>query len=103
MRIDCPYCGARDQGEFSYLGDAAPRRPTGAVAPETDTRTTRTEAMFDYVYIRDNPAGRLRELWYHAFGCRAWLEVTRDVRTHEIVHVIADDAADGTTVRGDGR
>ena len=35
MRIDCPCCGLRDSGEFSFLGDAAPKRPTGFdAAPE---------------------------------------------------------------------
>ena len=29
----------------------------------------------NYVYLRDNPAGPTRELWYHAAGCRAWLVV----------------------------
>ncbi len=38
----------------------------------------------DYVYLRDNPAGPHRELWQHVSGCRAWLVVTRDTRTHEI-------------------
>ena len=38
-------------------------------------------ALFDYVYLRDNPAGAHRELWYHGAGCRAWLVVTRDTRT----------------------
>jgi len=40
--------------------------------------------MFDYVYLRDNLAGLMREHWYHAQGCRNWLVVTRDTRTHEI-------------------
>ncbi|PZN92498.1 MAG: sarcosine oxidase subunit delta [Hyphomicrobiales bacterium] len=76
MRITCPYCGTRDAQEFSYLGDASPKRPEG---PET------TEAvMHDYVHLRDNPAGRHRELWYHGAGCHAWLVVTRDTRTHAI-------------------
>ena len=75
MRIDCPHGGARDQGEFTVLGDAAPKRPeTGGSA----------KAFYEYVYLRDNPAGELTELWYHAGGCRAWLRVTRDVRTHAI-------------------
>lgn len=73
MRLPCPYCGDRDAQEFVYRGDAAPTRPDG------------DEGMFEYVYLRDNPAGPLRELWYHANGCRNWLVVTRDTRTHEIV------------------
>ncbi|HEV2677419.1 MAG TPA: sarcosine oxidase subunit delta [Aliidongia sp.] len=77
MRIPCPFCGPRDAHEFAYLGDASLARPDPA-APDAD-------ALFhDYVYLRDNPAGSLRELWYHAAGCRQWLAVTRDTRTHQI-------------------
>lgn len=78
MRIPCPHCGERDAREFSYLGDAAPTRPRAdaADAPERFT---------EYVYLRDNPAGPLRELWYHGSGCQAWLRVTRDTRTHTIL------------------
>lgn len=79
MRIDCPHCGERGVEEFSYLGDAAPRRPH-ADAP--------LEAWAGYVYLRDNPAGLHRELWYHAAGCHAWLVVERDTRTHRI-HSVA--------------
>jgi heterotetrameric sarcosine oxidase delta subunit len=79
MRIDCLCCGARDVGEFSYLGDATPQRPEGLDADPA--------AMFDYVYLRTNPAGLHRELWYHGAGCRSWLVVTRDTRTHAISNV----------------
>lgn len=72
MRIPCPYCGDRDAQEFVYRGDAAPQRPTGE------------DGMFDYVYLRDNPEGPIREHWYHAQGCRTWILVTRDTRTHRI-------------------
>jgi methylglutamate dehydrogenase subunit B len=75
MRIPCPYCGSRDVQEFSYLGDADLRRPDPE-APET--------AFHDYVYLRDNPAGPHRELWYHGSGCRNWLVVTRNTVTHDI-------------------
>jgi sarcosine oxidase subunit delta len=72
MRLPCPYCGERDASEFVFRGDAAPVRPkTG-------------DGLFDYVYIRDNPAGPIREHWYHAQGCRNWLVVSRDTLTHEI-------------------
>jgi sarcosine oxidase subunit delta len=78
MRIPCPHCGPRDVREFSYLGDAAPTRPDPAAADALERFT-------EYVYLRDNPAGPLRELWYHGAGCQAWLAVTRDTRTHEIL------------------
>lgn len=74
MRIDCPHCGLRDKREFAYLGAARPR-PEGA-APAAD--------WFAYVYLRDNPAGPIEEFWQHDGGCRAWLIVTRDTRTHRI-------------------
>jgi sarcosine oxidase subunit delta len=77
MRIPCPYCGDRDAHEFAYLGDAAVKRPDPG-APGA------AEAFFDYVYVRDNPAGPHRELWYHAAGCHSWIVVTCDTRTHAI-------------------
>ncbi len=77
MRIPCPCCGERDTREFSYLGDAAVRRPDAASA-DSD------KAFFDYVYLRDNRAGEQQEFWYHAAGCRSWLVVTRNTVTHEI-------------------
>jgi sarcosine oxidase subunit delta len=76
MRIPCPHCGLRDLQEFSYLGDATLTRP--------DDLEASPAAMHDYVYLRDNPSGPHRELWYHGVGCRAWLAVTRDTRTHAI-------------------
>jgi methylglutamate dehydrogenase subunit B len=82
MRIPCPYCGLRDVHEFVCRGE------TDMARPDQD------EDMFDYVYLRDNPVGPVREHWYHAQGCRNWLLVTRDTITHEISHaVLAKDAA----------
>jgi len=75
MRIPCPYCGSRDSSEFSYRSDAVPVRP----APDAPI-----SAFHDYVYLRRNPAGLIREHWYHASGCRQWLVVERDTVTHII-------------------
>jgi methylglutamate dehydrogenase subunit B len=86
MRIPCPHCGLRGHDEFSYYGDAAPIRPDPA--PPTAERL-----FVEYVYLRANPAGMHRELWYHAAGCRAWLVVERDVRTHQIAGVTPASAA----------
>ncbi|MGI9400970.1 MAG: sarcosine oxidase subunit delta [Rhizobiaceae bacterium] len=77
MRIPCPYCGDRDQGEFTYLGDAMVKRP--------DPEPPQSSMLFhDYVYLRDNPAGWHKEYWYHEQGCRCWLIVERNTLTHEI-------------------
>ena len=78
MRIPCPYCGLRDHDEFVYYGDAALLRRPDPAAPEAG------QAFFEYVYIRVNPAGPHRELWFHQGGCHDWLVVTRDTRTHAI-------------------
>jgi sarcosine oxidase subunit delta len=82
MRFKCPHCGERGLVEFLYHGDATVARPKdGGVAP--------TEGWTDYVYFRENPNGVHKELWYHAAGCHAWLVVTRDLRSHEILGVQA--------------
>ncbi|MEO8486375.1 MAG: sarcosine oxidase subunit delta [Betaproteobacteria bacterium] len=76
MLIRCPWCGPRAQAEFTYGGDASVRRPA-TDASEAD--------WFAYVYLRDNPKGPHDELWLHSAGCRSWLEVRRDTRTHDVL------------------
>lgn len=79
MLIPHPLLGPRDAQEFVYLGDARLLdRPDGLAEGAA-------EAFFDYVYLRDNPAGVHRELWFHEQGDRSWLVVTRNTVTHEIL------------------
>ena len=76
MRIPCPICGNRDRREFYYQGAASMLdRP----APDAGT-----DAFADWLHLRDNPAGRVRDLWYHEAGCGAWLVVDRDTVTHQV-------------------
>lgn len=88
MRITCPHCGERDRREFYYVGDAlAINRP----APDAGA-----EAWNDYVHNRDNPAGVTKDLWYHESGCSAWIVVTRNTVTHEIIATqLASEAKEG--------
>ncbi len=79
MRIDCPLCGPRDQREFTPKGAAL-----YADRPEGETWS---DAWHDHLHLRDNPAGRSRELWYHGAGCTVWLIIERDTRTHEVFSV----------------
>jgi methylglutamate dehydrogenase subunit B len=86
LSIPCPWCGARDQTEFTYGGDGSLQRPH-ADAPQQE--------WLDYVYLRDNPRGRHHELWHHTASCRRWILVERDTLTHEItaasaVGILAD-------------
>ena len=77
MRITCPHCGERDRREFYYRGAAADlERP----APDAGE-----EAWDNFVYLRENPAGVTRDLWYHEGGCGALVVVTRDTVTHEVL------------------
>lgn len=87
MIIDHPLLGPRDAAEFYIKGDAGLiERPDGMTAKDAE--------MHDYVYLRDNPAGEHRELWYHEQGDRSWLVVTRNTLTHEILKVeLARDVA----------
>ena len=88
MIINHPLLGPRDAQEFVYLGDAnLINRPDGLAEGAAD-------AFYEYLYLRDNPAGEHRELWYHEQGDRSWLVVTRNTLTHEISSVeLARDVA----------
>jgi heterotetrameric sarcosine oxidase delta subunit len=75
IQIDCPFCGRRDEVEFSYRGDATVKRPSGQEGQE---------AFHDYVYGRQNPRGWHLEWWHHSGGCRQFLKVVRHTMTHEV-------------------
>lgn len=88
MLINHPLLGPRDAQEFTYLGDARLIHRPAADGPDA------ADAFYDYLYLRDNPAGAHRELWYHEFGDRSWIVVTRDTRTHAILNTeLARDVA----------
>ena len=78
LRIKCPWCGVRNEDEFSYGGDATVERPADDASQDD---------WYDYVYIRDNTAGRHLEYWHHVNGCRAWIVLDRDTLTHEIFSI----------------
>jgi sarcosine oxidase subunit delta len=78
MRIRCPYCGERDMAEFFAMGAALPARPAADAG---------AAVWHDHIFLRDNPLGESVEWWQHQHGCRAWLVLTRDTRTHAILGV----------------
>ena len=77
MQINCPWCGPRDEEEFSCGGQAGIERPENP-ADVSD------EEWAAYLFTRVNPEGLHREMWRHTFGCRQWFLVDRDTLTHEI-------------------
>ncbi len=79
MRITCPFCGPRDEAEFTFRGDATVVRP----GPDAGA-----EAFAAYIYDRKNPKGWHVEWFHHSTGCRQWLKVRRHTVTHEVSDVV---------------
>jgi len=75
LRIPCPWCGLRDEPEFTYGGEANLTRP----AADIDDA-----GWAHYLFDRANCKGRHRERWCHTFGCGQWFNLERDTVTHEI-------------------
>jgi len=78
LRIECPYCGVRDEQEFVFGGPSSITRP--------GTQCTDQE-WTQYLYFRDNPRRLHAERWCHSFGCGQWFNVLRDTLTHVVRRV----------------
>ncbi len=86
LLIECPWCGTRDQREFTCGGEAHIVRPA-------DPHDLSDEEWADYLFMRKNPKGRHLEQWCHTAGCRRWFNVVRDTVSYEISHVYRAGAA----------
>lgn len=78
LLIHCPWCGARDESEFSYGGEAD-------IVRSPDPDAVDDAAWADYVFMRSNTRGLHREQWVHAHGCRRWFKAERDTVSYDIV------------------
>ena len=78
LRINCPWCGTRDELEFSCGGEAHVTRP---MIDADDA------AWSDYLFFKENTKGIHYEQWLHKYGCGRWFNVARDTVTHEIYAV----------------
>jgi len=74
LLVPCPNCGPRSASDFHYVGESKAR-------PDTDTTTP--EEWRDYLYIKDNPASWLKEVWYCRAGCRQFFAAERNTATNE--------------------
>jgi sarcosine oxidase, subunit delta len=75
LEIPCPWCGLREEREFSARGPVVAR-------PDPDTAS---DAQWTaYLYQSPNARGRLREYWVHTHGCGQLFVIVRDTLTHEI-------------------
>jgi heterotetrameric sarcosine oxidase delta subunit len=70
--IPCPNCGPREHTEFTFGGELR------------ELESADREEDFRRVYLRANAPGPQTERWFHAYGCRRWLTLSRDTVTNEI-------------------
>jgi sarcosine oxidase, subunit delta len=80
LLIECPWCGPRQDTEFSYGGEA------GIVRPKNPSGLS-DEEWAQYLYVRNNRRGNHLEQWCHSSGCRRWFQVVRDTATNQIFGV----------------
>ena len=77
LQIPCPWCGVRNQSEFTYGGEAHIVRPK-------DPESLSDAEWADYLFMRKNPRGPHLEQWHHAYGCRRWFNVQRNTVSYRI-------------------
>ncbi len=80
LLIPCPWCGPRDESEFTCGGEAHIQRP-----PDPDALDDVEWA--DYLFMRTNSKGHHCERWCHTRGCGRWFNVERHTVTHDIISV----------------
>ena len=86
LEINCPWCGPRDQDEFTCGGEAH------IVRPDEPEKLSDSD-WADYLFCRKNPKGRHHEQWCHTAGCRKWFNAVRDTVTYQFegVYRIGED------------
>jgi heterotetrameric sarcosine oxidase delta subunit len=77
LNITCPFCGTRNESEFSFGGPVG----GGRIDPNNSTDADWVE----YLMVVPNPLGPVEEKWWHVRGCGEWLTIWRDTRTHKIL------------------
>jgi len=80
IAIPCPWCGERDESEFSYGREAHVDYPA-------DPQALDDRQWAEFVYVRANDKGPLRERWCHSAGCRRWFNVVRDTVSYKVLAV----------------
>lgn len=78
--IECPWCGPREEIDFSYGGQAH--------VPYPDNPAELNDRQWaEYVFFRDNTNGPFAERWVHTAGCRRWFNAIRDTVTYRFLAV----------------
>ena len=76
MLFPCPFCGPRDETEFTYVGE-----PKARPEPADDVSD---QAWAAYLYVNANPKGSAREIWLH-LTCMEMFVMTRDTATNAVI------------------
>jgi len=82
--IECPWCGPREEVEFTYGGQAHIPYPQDPAALDD-------EQWAHYLFFRDNTRGLFAERWCHGAGCRRWFNAVRDTVTYAFHTVYRPD------------
>lgn len=95
LLIECPFCGARDEDEFRFGGEAHVPRP----GPAPDVADA---CWADYLHMRSNLKGVALERWCHSSGCGQCFNLARDTVSHRIfaVYRMGEEAPDITGIDG---
>ena len=80
LLIPCPWCGPREETEFTCGGEAHIARPRQPSALSDDQ-------WANYLFMRQNPKGVHHERWRHTLGCGRWFNVARHTVSDEILAV----------------
>ena len=73
--LHCPLNGPRNISEFAYGGE---------VENMPDPITASSEEWAEYIFMPDNPAGLVREWWFHT-ATSYWFVAERNTVTDEII------------------
>ena len=75
LLIPCPWCGPRDESEFTYRGEVIIR---------PDPQRASDGEWTAFLFHRTNPRGWLDEQWLHIHGCAQLVRISRNTVTNEI-------------------
>jgi sarcosine oxidase subunit delta len=90
--LRCPLNGPRNISEFAYGGE---------VKAMPDPATCSDEAWADYVFFENNPAGVVREWWFH-IPSGYWFIAERDTRTDEVLRTYLPEELPSAVGEGGG-
>ena len=77
LRIACAHCGTRAVEEYVY----------GEVFDMPASINDAAAWDIDRGFMHNNPEGPVREAWFHLYGCRRWVYLTRDTTIDLVLEV----------------